>query len=501
MPAIENLAGRAFLTGSATGAETAFRLAPHNIEAEQALLGAILVNNDAFDRVSDFLRPEHFSEEIHRRIYDVTSQLIRAGKLASPITLKTFLGEHDLGGVTVPQYLARLAAEATTIINAEDYGRTVHDLSLRRDLIVIGEDIVNAAYDAPVGASPRAQIEEAERKLYSVAETGRYEGGFQRFSEALTTAVDMAAKAYQRDGKLSGIATGLTKLDQLMGGLQPSDLVIVAGRPGMGKTALATNIAFSIARSHEERQRPDGTRETVNGGIVGFFSLEMSAEQLATRIIAEQAGVPSYKIRRGDISEPEFHRLAEAARAMQTIPFYIDQTGGLTIAQLAARARRLKRQRGLDILVIDYLQLLGASKTRSDSRVQEVTEITTGLKALAKDLNVPVVALSQLSRQVESRDDKRPQLSDLRESGSIEQDADVVLFVFREEYYLNGRKPHEGTPEFEEWWAAQEKVHGKAEIIIGKQRHGPTGTVELAFDAEVTRFANLAEDDYLPAQF
>jgi len=499
MPAIENLAGSAFLAGSA-GAEPAFRLAPHNIEAEQALLGAILVNNDAFDRVSDFLRPEHFSEEIHRRIYDVASQLIRAGKLASPITLKTFLGEHDLGGVTVPQYLARLAAEATTIINAEDYGRTVHDLSLRRDLIVIGEDIVNAAYDAPVGASPRAQIEEAERKLYSVAETGRYEGGFQRFSEALTTAVDMAAKAYQRDGKLSGIATGLTKLDQLMGGLQPSDLVIVAGRPGMGKTALATNIAFSIARSHEERQRPDGTRETVNGGIVGFFSLEMSAEQLATRIIAEQAGVPSYKIRRGDISEPEFHRLAEAARAMQTIPFYIDQTGGLTIAQLAARARRLKRQRGLDVLVIDYLQLLGASRARSDSRVQEVTEITTGLKALAKDLNVPVVALSQLSRQVESRDDKRPQLSDLRESGSIEQDADVVLFVFREEYYLNGRKPHEGTPEFEEWWAAQEKVHGKAEIIIGKQRHGPTGTVELAFDAEVTRFANLAEDDYLPAQ-
>jgi replicative DNA helicase len=500
MPAIENLAGRAFLAGNAS-AEPAFRLAPHNIEAEQALLGAILVNNDAFDRVSDFLRPEHFSEEIHRRIYDVASQLIRAGKLASPITLKTFLGEHDLGGVTVPQYLARLAAEATTIINAEDYGRTIQDLSLRRDLIVIGEDIVNAAYDAPVGASPRAQIEEAERKLYSVAETGRYEGGFQRFSEALTTAVDMAAKAYQRDGKLSGIATGLTKLDHLMGGLQPSDLVIVAGRPGMGKTALATNIAFSIARSHEERQRADGTRETVNGGIVGFFSLEMSAEQLATRIIAEQAGVPSYKIRRGDISEPEFHRLAEAARAMQTIPFYIDQTGGLTIGQLAARARRLKRQRGLDVLVIDYLQLLGASRARNDSRVQEVTEITTGLKALAKDLNVPVVALSQLSRQVESRDDKRPQLSDLRESGSIEQDADVVLFVFREEYYLNGRKPHEGTPEFEEWWAAQEKVHGKAEIIIGKQRHGPTGTVELAFDAEVTRFANLAEDDYLPAQF
>ncbi|WP_026606412.1 replicative DNA helicase [Methylocapsa acidiphila] len=481
-----------------TSAEAKFRLAPHNIEAEQALLGAILVNNDAFDRVSDFLRPEHFSEEIHRRIYDIASQLIRAGKLASPITLKTFLGDHDLGGVTTPQYLARLAAEATTIINAENYGRTVHDLAIRRDLILIGEDIVNAAFDAPVDASPRDQIEEAERKLYSVAEFGRYEGGFQRFSDALTTAVDMAAKAFERDGRLSGVATGLADLDRMMGGLQASDLVIVAGRPGMGKTALATNIAFNIAKAYEFRPRPDGTPETVNGGIVGFFSLEMSSEQLATRIIAEQAGVASYKIRRGDIAEHEFHRLAEAARDMQTIPFYIDQTGGLSIAQLTARARRLKRQRGLDVLVIDYLQLLGGSKSRGDSRVQEVTEITTGLKALAKELNVPIIALSQLSRQVESRDDKRPQLSDLRESGSIEQDADVVMFVFREEYYLNNKQPREGTEEFLAWQTDMERVHGRAEIIIGKQRHGPTGTVELAFEAEMTRFSNLAREDALP---
>jgi replicative DNA helicase len=500
MPAVDNLPGRVRLAGGASPDPT-FRLAPHNVEAEQALLGAILVNNDAFDRVSDFLRVEHFSEELHRRIFDVASQLIRAGKLASPITLKTFLGEHDLGGVTVPQYLARLAAEATTVINAEDYGRTIHDLALRRDLILIGEDVVNAAYDAPVGVSPREQIEEAERKLYSIAENGRYEGGFQRFSEALTIAVDMAAKAFERDGRLSGIATGLIELDRKMGGLQPSDLIIVAGRPGMGKTALATNIAFNIARSHEDKPKPDGTRETVNGGIVGFFSLEMSAEQLATRIIAEQAAVPSYKIRRGDIGEPEFHRIAQAARDMQTIPFYIDQSGGLSIAQLAARARRLKRQRGLDVLVIDYLQLLGGSKTRSDSRVQEVTEITTGLKALAKDLNVPVIALSQLSRQVENRDDKRPQLSDLRESGSIEQDADVVLFVFREEYYLNSRQPREGTEEFIAWQANMEKAHGKAEIIIGKQRHGPTGTVELAFEAEMTRFSNLAREESLPENF
>ncbi|HET6376088.1 MAG TPA: replicative DNA helicase [Methylocella sp.] len=499
MPALDHLAGKA-LASAAPG--PAYRLAPHNIEAEQALLGAILVNNDAFDRVSDFLRAEHFSEEIHRRIFEIASQLIRAGKLASPITLKTFLGEHDLGGVTVPQYLARLAAEATTIINAEDYGRTIHDLAIRRELIIIGEDLVNAAYDAPVDMSPRAQIEDAERKLYSIAETGRYDGGFQRFSDALTAAVDMAAKAYERDGRLSGIATGLTDLDRYMGGLQPSDLVIVAGRPGMGKTALATNIAFNIARAYDFKLRPDGTAETVNGGVVGFFSLEMSAEQLATRIIAEQAAVPSYKIRRGDISEPEFHRIAEAAREMQSIPFYIDQTGGLSIAQLAARARRLKRQRGLDVLVIDYLQLLGGSKTRnSDNRVQEVTEITTGLKALAKELNVPVLALSQLSRQVESREDKRPQLSDLRESGSIEQDADVVLFVYREEYYLKMRQPREGSEEFINWQTDMEKVHGRAEIIIGKQRHGPTGTVELAFDAEVTRFANLAREENLPEHY
>ena len=486
------------LARQSIGKDAAFRVAPHNIEAEQALLGAILINNDAYDRVSDFLKPEHFSEELHRRVFDIASQLIRAGKVATPITLKTFLGEHDLGGITIPQYLARLAAEATAIINAEDYGRTVYDLAIRRDLILIGEDIVNGAYDAPVELTPRDQIEEAERKLYAIAESGRYDGGFQRFSDALTTAVDMAAKAFERDGQLSGISTGMSDLDRQLGGLQASDLVIVAGRPGMGKTALATNIAFNIAKAYEFRTKPDGNNETVNGGIVGFFSLEMSCEQLATRVIAEQSGVASYKIRRGDITEQEFHRIAEAARDMQSIPFYIDQTGGISIAQLTARARRLKRQRGLDMLVVDYLQLLSGSKSKGENRVQELTEITTGLKALAKELAVPVVALSQLSRQVESRDDKRPQLSDLRESGSIEQDADVVMFVYREEYYLKNKQPREGSEEFLTWQTDMERVHGKAEVIIGKQRHGPTGTVELAFEAEMTRFSNLAREDHLP---
>ena len=478
-----------------------YRAAPHNIEAEQALLGAVLVNNEAFYRISDFLNPEHFFEPIHQSIYQLSRELIRAGKIATPVTLKTFLDANiDIGGLNVSQYLARLAAEATTIINAEDYGRTIYDLAVRRALIQVGEDLVNDAYDSPVDSSPRVQIEDAERKLYELAETGRYDGGFQRFAQALTTAVDMAARAYQRDGKLSGLATHLDDLDRMMGGLQPSDLIILAGRPGMGKTSLATNIGYNVAKAWHGEVRPDGHTMTVNGGIVGFFSLEMSAEQLATRIIAEQTGISSNQIRRGGISEADFETIKDHSIELQSLPFYVDETGGLSVAQLAARARRLKRQRGLDLLIIDYLQLLqGSTKRSSENRVQEITEITTKLKALAKELNVPILALSQLSRQVESRDDKRPQLSDLRESGSIEQDADVVMFVYREEYYHQMRKPLESNREkFAEWMAEADKVHGKAEVIIGKQRHGPTGTVELQFDAAVTRFSSLAHDDHLP---
>jgi replicative DNA helicase len=477
-----------------------YRVAPHNIEAEQALLGAILVNNEAFYRVSDFLEARHFYEPIHQKIYELSSQLVRAGKVASPVTLKTFLpADADIGGLTVSQYLARLAAEATTVINAQDYGRTIYDLSVRRALIVIGEDMVNEAYDAPVDFEPSKQIEEAERRLYEVAESGRYEGGFQPFAQALTTAVDMAAKAYQRDGKLSGIATGLHDLDSKMGGLQHSDLIIVAGRPGMGKTALATNIAYNVAKAWQGEVRPDGHITTVNGGIVGFFSLEMSAEQLATRIIAERTGIPSSTIRRGGISEQDFELIRDVSLELQNMKFFVDETGGLSIAQLAARARRLKRQRGLDLLVIDYIQLLqGSSRKSQDNRVQEITEITTSLKALAKELSVPIIALSQLSRQVESRDDKRPQLSDLRESGSIEQDADVVLFVYREEYYLQSKEPRPGTDEHAKWLIEMDQAHGKAEVIIGKQRHGPTGTVQLQFDGSVTRFSDLAPEDRLP---
>ena len=454
-------------------------------------MGAILVNNEAFYRVSDFLEPKHFFEPIHQRIFERASELIRAGKLGTPVTLKTFLpADLDIAGLTVNQYLARLAAEATTIINAEDYGRTIYDLSIRRGLINVGEDMVNLAYEAPVDATPLSQIEEVERQLYKLAESGRNDTGFQRFGQALAAAVDMAGRAYLRDGKLSGLATGLPDLDAVMGGLQPSDLIIVAGRPGMGKTALAANIANNVARSWVGETRPDGCMATVKGGIVGFFSLEMSAEQLATRIVAEQTGISSNKIRRGLLNEGDFTKIKEVKTKLQNLPLYIDETGGSSIAQVAARARRLKRQRGLDLLVIDYVQLLQGTKHRNrENRVQEITEITTGLKALAKELNIPILALSQLSRQVEQRDDKRPLLSDLRDSGSIEQDADVVLFVFREAYYHAMQKPVDNDQRMSAWAARAEELHNLAEIIIAKHRHGPTATIELIFEPDLTRFS------------
>ena len=312
----------------------------------------------------------------------------------------------------------------------------------------------------------------------------------------------MAANAYQRDGGLSGISSGLRDLDEKMGGLQSSDLIIVAGRPAMGKSALATNISYHVAKNYKAEHQADGSLKVLDGGVVGLFSLEMSAEQLATRIIAEQSGISSERIRRGKIAEDEFHRIVEVSRELQSLPLYIDATGGLSIGQVAARARRLKRQRGLGLIVIDYLQLLaGSARRASEGRVQEVSEITVGLKALAKELNVPIIALSQLSRQVENRDDKRPQLADLRESGSIEQDADVVLFIYREEYYLARKEPRPNTQEHFDWQEQMNRVTGIAEVIIGKQRHGPTGIVELQFDATLTKFQNLVKSDYMPEQF
>ncbi|MBA5776824.1 replicative DNA helicase [Stappia sp. F7233] len=480
-------------------AQQLMRVAPHNAEAERQLLGAILVNNETFYRVSDFLEPLHFFIEPHRDIYEKVSQLIRAGKVASPITLKTFFGaDAKIADLSPAQYLLRLAADATSIINAEDYGQAIYDLAIRRNLIRIGEDMVNIAFDAPIDMPPGQQIDDAERRLFELAEKGRAEAGFLSFGDALTDTIAMAAAAYQREGKLSGISTGMRDLDEKMGGLQSSDLIVLAGRPGMGKTSLATNIAYNVAEAYEAEEQADGTLKTVNGGIVGFFSLEMSAEQLATRIISEQTEIPSSKIRRGDINEAEFEMLVAASQNMQIVPLYVDQTGGISIAQLVARARRLKRQRGLDLLIIDYIQLISGSSKNQGNRVQEITEITTGLKALAKELNVPIIALSQLSRQVESRDDKRPILSDLRESGSIEQDADVVIFVYREEYYLGKSIPEEGTEEFFKWQDKLDRVKNRAEVIIAKQRHGPTGTVDLHFQGEFTRFSDLAESERFP---
>lgn len=465
---------------------------PHNIEAEQQLLGAILTNNDIYDRVSSLVKAEHFFDPVHQRIFEVAAARIQKNALASPVTLKAFFDEDqglkELGG---PAYLVRLAGAAISAYAARDYAQMVYDLAVRRELIQLGRDIAAQAAKVEVASEPKDQIIEAEQRLYKLGEQGVAERGFQSFLKAVTDAVNVANAAYQRDGGLAGISTGLIDMDKKLGGLHPSDLLILAGRPSMGKTSLATNIAFNIAKAHKRGRLPDGTEGSVEGGVVGFFSLEMSAEQLAARILSEASEVPSEQIRRGDMTESEFRRFVEAAKALEACPLYIDDTPALPISQVAARARRLKRTHGLDLLIIDYLQLLkGASK---DNRVQEVSEITQGLKAIAKELNIPVIALSQLSRQVESREDKRPQLSDLRESGSIEQDADVVMFVFREEYYREREKP--GDHELEkmaQWQTLMESVHGKAEVIIGKQRHGPIGTVELSFEGRFTRFGNLA---------
>ena len=471
-------------------------VAPSNIEAEQALLGALLYDNAAYERLSDRLTARHFYEPFHQRLFAALESHIRKGQLAEPILLadefKRDPAFEELGGL---RYLADLVDRAPPAANAPDYARAIYDLALRRDLIRIGGEITVEAQAHDAEISARDQIEAAEQKLYTLAESGTSSTGFVNFADALTGAVQMAAEAYSRDGGLAGVSTGLTDLDKQLGGLHPSDLLILAGRPSMGKTALATNIAFSVARAYAWEPQPDGTRKTVNGGVVAFFSLEMSAEQLAMRLLADVSGVSSDRLRKGEIDASEFGRVRDGAIEVQEAPLFIDATGGLSISKLTARARRLKRQHGLDLIVVDYLQLVTTDAGgKEGNRVQEVSAITGGLKALAKDLGVPVIALSQLSRQVENREDKRPQLSDLRESGSIEQDADVVMFVYREAYYLSRAEPREGTPEHMTWQEDLEKINNVAEVIIGKQRHGPIGTVKLHFHGDTTKFGNLARE-------
>ncbi|MBY6047678.1 replicative DNA helicase [Vannielia litorea] len=466
--------------------------APHNIEAEQQLLGAILTNNDIFDRVAMVVGSEHFYDPLHARIYEVAAARIAKNLAATPVSLKSYLedepGLKDVGGAA---YLAKLAGVAVASFAAKDYAQIVYDLAIRRELMGLGRDIAAKASDVNVASEPKDQIVEAEQALYKLSEQGRTESGFQSFLKAVTDAVNVANAAYQREGGLAGISTGLADMDRKLGGLHPSDLLILAGRPSMGKTSLATNIAFNIAKAYKRGQLTDGNEGAVDGGVVGFFSLEMSAEQLASRILSEAAEISSHKIRQGDMDETEFRRFVEAAKALEACPLFIDDTPALPISQVAARARRLKRTQGLDVIIVDYLQLLRGT---AENRVQEIAEISMGLKAIAKELNIPVIALSQLSRQVESRDDKRPQLSDLRESGSIEQDADVVMFVFREEYYAEREKPSDDQlDKMAEWQERMARLHGKAEVIIGKQRHGPIGTVELSFESEFTRFGNLVQ--------
>jgi replicative DNA helicase len=469
---------------------------PHNLDAEQALLGALLFDNAAYERLSDQLNARHFYEPFHSRLFAAIEEHIRKGQLAEPIVLmERFRRDpafEELGGV---RYLADLVDRAPPAANAAEYARLIFDLALRRDLIRIGGDIaVNATHSDPPKPA-RDQIEIAEQQLYTLAETGSSSAGMVNFADALRGAVEMAAEAFSRDGGLAGVSTGLIDLDQKLGGLHPSDLLILAARPSMGKTALAANIAFHVARNYAWEPQPDGTKKTVNGGVVAFFSLEMSAEQLAMRLLAEVSGVSSDRLRKGEIDASEFGRIRDAAMDIQSAPLYIDATGGLSLAKLVARSRRLKRQGGLDLIVVDYLQLITTDAgSRNENRVQEVSQITQGLKALAKELAVPVLALAQLSRQVESREDKRPQLSDLRESGSIEQDADAVMFIYRESYYLSRAEPREGTAEHLTWQEEMDHVRGMAEVIIGKQRHGPIGTVKLSFNEDLTKFGNLARE-------
>jgi replicative DNA helicase len=487
------------------------RVAPHNTEAEQALLGAIFRNNLAYGRVSDFLEAEHFANAVHARIYGAIGKLIERGQVANPVTLKNLFDQDgalaEIGGA---QYLTRLAESAVTIINAEDYGRRIHDLHLRRQLIGLGEDVVNDAFRQDLDDDAVNQIERAEARLFELASTGQAEGGLRPLESALTRAINNAEAAFKRDGRTVGVATGFIDLDKKLGGLHPSDLVILAGRPGMGKTSLATNIAFNAAKAYVEGIGPNGRKIAEDGAVIGFFSLEMSAEQLATRILAEESNVSSDRIRRGDVRKDDFDRFVAASQRLSTVPLYIDDTPALSVAALRTRARRLKRQQGLGLIVIDYLQLLRPGGSRSsENRVQEISEITRGLKAIAKELEVPVIALSQLSRAVEQREDKRPQLADLRESGSIEQDADVVMFIFREEYYLSRaepmQRPDEDSTKFndrhDKWRERCEQTYGLAEVIIAKQRHGPIGTVKLHFEAETTKFNNYIGAENLPAAY
>jgi len=479
---------------------------PHNIEAEAALLGALMIDNRLIEDIQLKLRADHFFEPLHGRIYEQIRRLVDRNMLATPVTLRpVFEADEEMKQLGGPAYLAQLTGSGVPIIGARDFAEQIYDLAQLRALVGVGRNMVERALDTSEEVEPKKQIEEAEAALYRVAEEGGGEGGVKTFASAAVEAIGIADKAL-KSGGLSGLTTGINAIDAKTGGLHNSDLIIVAGRPGMGKTSLATNIAFNTARQYVAELAEGVPADKLSGTPVAFFSLEMSADQLATRILAEQSEISSENLRMGKISREDFDRLYRASVKLHDLPLYIDDTPGLTIAALRTRARRLKRQRQIGLIVVDYLQLLqGAGRGGGEqNRVQEISEISRGLKTLAKELSVPVVALSQLSRQVESREDKRPQLSDLRESGSIEQDADIVCFVYREDYYLAAKEPREGNDDvksqeaYQEWQRQMQEVYGLAELIIAKQRHGATGKIKLRFDARITRFSDLADTAYLP---
>jgi replicative DNA helicase len=485
-------------------AESALEAAPvlpQNVEAEAALLGALMIDNRLVEDVQLKLRPHHFFEPLHGRIYEAILRLTDSNRIANPVTLKPlFETDESIKEVGGPAYLAQLTGSGAAVIGARDFAGQIYDLALLRALVGVGRDLVEGALDTSEDVAPLAQIERAETELYKVAEEGGAEGKAKSFGEATKEALQLAEKALNSGGHLSGFTTGLDSLNSKIGGLHKSDLVIVAGRPGMGKSSLATNIAFNAAKRFLQDQEDAIEPAKSAGAAVALFSLEMSADQLATRILAEQSGISSENLRMGRISQSEFRSLARAAAELQSLPLYIDDTPGLTIAALRARARRLKRQKGIGMVIVDYLQLLqGTGKgSAGDNRVQEISEISRGLKQLAKELDLPVMALSQLSRAVEQREDKRPQLSDLRESGSIEQDADIVLFIYREDYYLAARQPADDHPEIDKWREEMARVYGLAEVIVAKQRHGSTGKVRLKFDSRITKFSDLVDEGYMP---
>ena len=455
-----------------------FKELPNNIEAEQSVIGSILVSNDIFDEISTIISSVNFYDPMHQKIFEAIENLIYKGMLANPITLKNYF-ENEKDDLNVPEYLVKITKFSTSVRQAIEYSKIIYDMFVRRELIKISEQTIDNAKLNDLDTTGQTIIENSERLLFDLAEKGSFNSSLIKFDEAMKQTIEMASAAYKNEEGIVGVPTGLRDLDDKLGGLHQSDLIIIAGRPSMGKTSLATNIAFNAA----EKLQNSGKKSTI-----AFFSLEMSSEQLSTRILAEQSRIRSNDIRRGRISDEQFDKFLETSKNISELPLYIDETPAITIAAMSNRARRIKRLFGLDMIVVDYIQLMRGTSYNKDGRVQEISQITQGLKAIAKELSIPVVALSQLSRQVEQRDDHKPQLSDLRESGSIEQDADVVMFVYREGYYLQRKEPREATVEHAEWQAKMNEVAHLAEIIIGKQRHGPVGKVTLEFEEQYTKF-------------